>query len=227
MNRDPIEETGGFNLFSFVDNNPLCFIDENGLITIENIIQGNIGYDVSVPVLGPYGIPVGASGARFQIHVYFSGNYFSCCQKGKKATFASGTLGAEAYIVWGKGNPRNVPGRDRNKRDPYRPGKQKQYPDNPPDSGYRSRSWHVDVTTPLSDCPNSGVHLQSVAGVIFLRGSAGVGVGAQFNLQKTFAKGVALDDGWSFTGSVAGNVWGATIEAGGGGNASFTAGPIP
>ena len=206
MSRDPIEEDGGPNLSCFVVNDPVCRQDADGLISIESIIQGNIGADASIPILGPYGIPIGASGARFQIHVYFSGNFFSCCRKGEVATFASGTVGAEAYVIWGKGKDRKVPGRDRNKPDPDRPGKRKRYPDEPPDSGYRSRTWHVDVTVPMPACPDDGLHLQSVQGSIFLRGSAGIGVGVQFNLQKVFASGVALDEGWSLTGSVAGDV---------------------
>jgi RHS repeat-associated protein len=227
INRDPIEEGDTANLYLFTLNNPMSNIDPNGLITLEGLIQSNIGYDKSFPLLGPFGIPVGLSGARFQIHIYFSGNYFNCCRNGKTATFATGTIGSEAYLIWGKGKSRPIKGRDRNKPDPYRPGKQKIHPYEPPDSGFRNRSWHLDYTTPLAPCPADGFSFQNISGVIFLRGSAGVGlVGAQFNIQKMFAKGVQLDEGWSLTGSVAGNIWGATIEAGGGGFATFNYGPI-
>jgi RHS repeat-associated protein len=225
--RDPIEEEGGENIFAFVLNESLDHVDVIGLISIESIIMANIGGDISLPIFRPYGLPLGTTGLRFQIHVTLSGNFFSCCRNGENASFASGTVGVEAYIIGGRGKDRIKEHNDRNKPDRYRPGKRKFYDDEPPDSGYRSRTWHMDFAFPRPDCPADGLHRQKTEGVIFLRGSAGVGfAGVQFNIQKKFAAGVELDEGWSLSGSLATGVWGATIEGGGGGSVTWTFGPV-
>ena len=223
LNRDPIEEDGGVNLYCFCINDTLSHVDVFGQASIADYVLGNIGYDRSLPILGPYGLPVPALAARLQIQVYISGNYAECCKDGKKKKYAKGTIGAEAYLTWGAGTSRQVKGRDRNKPDLYRPGsKMKDNLTNPPDSGYRSRSWHVDGTVQNTACPESGLHFSGLTGVIFLRGSAGYGAGVQVNIQKEFRAGVDLSEGWSASFSGAWNVWGATIDFGGGGSGSWT-----
>lgn len=211
------------NLYGFCGNNLFSCIDVLGRASISDYVLGNIGYDRSFPILGPYGLPIPSVGARLQIQIYVSGNYAECCQNGKKKKYAKGTIGAEAYLTWGAGTSRTIKGRDRNKPDPYRPGsKMKDNPTNPPDSGYRSRSWHVDGSVQNKTCPQSGLHFTGFSGVIFLRGSAGYGIGIQGNIQKEFRPGVDLSSGWSASMSGAWNVWGATIDFGGGGSASWT-----
>ncbi|MBQ6330973.1 MAG: hypothetical protein IJI35_18295 [Kiritimatiellae bacterium] len=223
LNRDPIEEKGGLNLYCFCLNNALPRVDAFGQSSIADYVFGNIGYDRSFPILGPYGIPIPAIAARLQIQIYISGNYAECCKNGKKKKYAKGTVGAEAYLTWGAGTSRQVKGRDRNKPDPYRPGsKMKNNSTNPPDSGYRSRSWHVDGTLQNTSCPESGLHFSGLTGVIFLRGSAGYGAGVQVNIQKEFRAVVDLSRGWSASLNGAWNVWGATIDFGGGGSGSWT-----
>ena len=168
LTRDPIEEDGGANLYCFCLNNVFARVDALGQASIANYVLGNLGYDSSRPLLGPYGLPVPALAARLQIQFYISGNYAECCKNGKKITYAKGTVGAEAYLTWGTGKSRHVKGRDRNKPDPCWPGsKMKNHPTNPPDSGCRSRSWHVDGTMRGSSCPESGVHFSEMTGMIF------------------------------------------------------------
>ena len=223
LNRDPLEEDGGVNLYCFCLNDALSRVDAFGQASIADYVLANIGYDHSFPILGPYGLPVPALAARLQIQIYISGNYAECCKNGKKKKYAKGTIGAEAYLTWGAGTSRQVKGRDRNKPDSYRPGsKMKDNLTNPPDSGYRSRSWHIDGSLQNTACPESGLHFSGLTGVIFLRGSAGYGAGVQVNIQKEFRAGVDLSEGWSASLSGAWNVWGATIDFGGGGSGSWT-----
>ena len=223
LNRDPLEEDGGVNLYCFCLNDALSRVDAFGQASIADYVLANIGYDRSFPILGPYGLPVPALAARLQIHIYISGNYAECCKNGKKKKYAKGTIGAEAYLTWGAGTSRQVKGRDRNKPDSYRPGsKMKDNLTNPPDSGYRGRSWHIDGSLQNTACPESGLHFSGLTGVIFLRGSAGYGAGVQVNIQKEFRAGVDLSEGWSASLSGAWNVWGATIDFGGGGSGSWT-----
>jgi hypothetical protein len=59
-----------------------------------------------------------------------------------------------------------------------------------------------------------------------IRGSAGAYYGLQFNIEKPIKKGVDITEGWTFSGSFARGVYGATVEAGGGGRFTFTYGPI-
>ncbi len=59
-------------------------------------------------------------------------------------------------------------------------------------------------------------------GVIFFRGSAGAGVGIQFNVQKEISANVDLTGGWTAEVSGAWNVYGATLDFGGGGYGKWT-----
>lgn len=55
-------------------------------------------------------------------------------------------------------------------------------------------------------------------GEFFLRGSAGFGVGVQFNITKQIDETIfELNNGWDISGGVAFRVFGASIEAGGSG----------
>ena len=223
LSRDPIEEDGGENLNAVCENNPIDEIDALGLVSIADIVLTNIGYDRSGPLLGPYGVPVPSTGARLQIQFYFSGNFSQCCKNGHKTEYAIGTLGIEAFLTRGQGRSRRIKGRDRNKPDPYRPGlKMKNHPTYPPDSGFRSRSWHIDTAIPVPKCPRTGLTFQHVSGSIFLRGSAGAGVGVQFNIQKDIRPDVDITEGWSASLSLAMGIWGSSVDFGGGGSASWT-----
>ena len=226
ISRDPIEEDGGQNLYCYCLNDSISRIDADGKASVSSIISGNLGYDKSWPLLGPFGIPIGATGARLQIHAFISCELFQCCQDGVRKLYARANLGLEPYIVWGKGKSRNTKGRDRNKPDTHRPGKQKDYSTDPQDSGYRSRSWHVGGAMITEPCPKSGIQFEYLSGSIFLRGSAGAGVGAQFNIQKNVDGSADVTSGWSVSGEFATGVWGATIEFGGNVHATATYGPL-
>ena len=119
----------------------------------------------------------------------------------------------------GERKKREVKGRDRNKIDPDRPNtKLKKNDTTPPDSGYRSRSLHLDKFGPLERCPDPGLNFVFFKGSMFLRGTAGFGVGVQFNLEKELSPNLNLTEGWSFSVSGAKDVWGRTIDFGGGAN---------
>lgn len=92
--------------------------------------------------------------------------------------------------------------------------------DYPPDFGYRSRSWHIDGGL-MPSCPERGFQFHG-GGTIFLRGSAGAGAGIQFNVQKEMAPNVDITEGWSTEIRGAWNVYGATIDFGGGGFGTWT-----
>ena len=115
-------------------------------------------------------------------------------------------------------------GRARNNPDPYRPGeKLKNNRNNPPDSGYRSRSWHIDGSKAIS-CSKipKGLHYKETKGEVFLRVNAGAYVGIQASVSKQISGDVDLTSGWDISGSVSGGVYGAAIDFGGGGSISFT-----
>src|SRR5262249_33724500 len=50
LNQDPIGEAGGLNLYAFVDNNPLMFVDPYGLA-----LQDPVGPPGTIPVIGDPG----------------------------------------------------------------------------------------------------------------------------------------------------------------------------
>lgn len=53
LSRDPIEEQGGVNLYGFIGNNPIGFIDPDGQLSLESIINGVVGtHSLTLP-LGP------------------------------------------------------------------------------------------------------------------------------------------------------------------------------
>ena len=222
-----MEESDENNIFLFCNNSPVSSSDYIGLLSISDLITDNIGYDKSFPLLGPYGIYLGPSGVRFQLHFYISGEIFNCCLYGRKERFARITAGLEPYFVWGKGRSRRVPGKNRNKPDPFRPGKQKKYWTDPPDSGFRSRSWHIGKTISSGVCPQSGLQYSFFEGEVFFRGSIGVGIGAQFNLRKKINKDTNLLSGWSLSGEAGIGIWGSTLEVGGSVHATATYGPLP
>ena len=68
----------------------------------------------------------------------------------------------------------------------------------------------------LSDdncCPKGGISF--AGGYLFLRGSAGIGVGYQMNLQKRIDSSFTnLSQGWSFSAGRAWGVTGVSIDAG-------------
>jgi len=221
LSRVPIGEEGEFDLYGFVENNPVNRVDALGLQTSgKQLISKDFGYDGSALLLAKYIMPIGFGGARAQMHFWWSGNAYLCTKKqGQQQQWASVTVDGEAYIIWGYSASRtpNVKGRERNK--PHSDGgKQKDHADKPvpADSGYRSRIWHIDKTNPCKACPEK----ESWSGAsvyLFVRGSGGIEwVGYQASLQRTWNLSDGGPSSLTFTQSFSHNVAGLLIEAGGG-----------
>lgn len=56
INRDPLEEEGGFNLYVFVGNNPLSNIDPYGLINWGSLINSSLSLTIPLPWPPPTGM---------------------------------------------------------------------------------------------------------------------------------------------------------------------------
>ena len=232
MSRDPIEDFGSLIVaYGFVSNSPIGDFDWIGYISLSEFVleyvNSSLGVDFSIPLLGPTGIPMPMIPGcpRAQIHIVISGEKRWCCNGSSREVYYKGSIGVEAYLVWGYGSKRPFKGRDRNKPDPERPGsKIKDHDDHPKDSGYRSRDGHFDGNVGvLRDCPESGMHWDGFTGAVFLRGSIGCGfAGLQANVQINIAENMDLASLFSGSWSLAHTVYGATIEFGGGGHGNWT-----
>jgi RHS repeat-associated protein len=229
VSRDPIEEEGGENLYVFVVNDPCAYVDPAGEMSFKDIAFSSVGWDKSgnIPP-GGQGFPIGLGGARIQVIWYFTGSYFGCCSQktGKKEHWFSGTLGIEAYVIWGYAGKKpgwDGKGRDRNKRGPDGVKNKNRGPSDRPVGAFRERSWHVDFSG-VDPCPD-----QTWTGsvYIFVRGSAGAYVGGQFNVQRTwtFNDGVSGSD-FDFSAHTAKGIYGVSVEVGGGGSITGKA-PVP
>jgi len=227
--RDPIEEEGGINLYGFVGNEPCSYVDRLGEMSFKDIAFSSVGWDKSgnIPP-GGQGFPIGLGGARIQIIWYFTGSYFGCCNQdtGKKEHWFSGTLGIEAYVIWGYAGTTpgwQGKGRNRNVRGPDGVKNKNRGPSNNPVGAFRERSWHADFSG-VDPCPK-----QTWTGslYIFVRGSAGAYYGGQFNAQRTwtFNDGVSGSD-FDFSLHAAKGIYGVSVEVGGGGNITGKA-PVP
>ncbi len=65
LNRDPLAEAAGFNLYAYAGNDPVRFADPSGLFIIG--IEGAAEAETGLGVLGPSGLPVGPLGAAVQV----------------------------------------------------------------------------------------------------------------------------------------------------------------
>ena len=231
MSRDPIEDIASLTgAYDYVANSPLGDFDWIGCISLSEFVikyvNSSLGVDFSIPLLGN-GIPLPwiPGCPRAQVHIVVSGEMRWCCKDSGRDQYFKGTIGLEAYLVWGYGKKRPYKGHDRNKPDPERPGhKMKEHDDHPKDSGYRSRTGHFDGNVgKLKDCPQKGFHWDELTGAIFLRGSVGCGfAGLQANVQINVAENMSLESLVSGSWSLAHGIYGATVEFGGGGYGNWT-----
>ena len=232
MSRDPVEDFASLTVaYDFVSNSPVGDIDWIGCISLSEFVleyvNSSLEVDFSIPLLGPAGIPMPMIPGcpRAQILLVISGEKRWCCNDSSREVYYKGSIGVEAYLVWGYGSKRPFKGRDRNKPDPERPGsKIKEHDDHPKDSGYRSRDGHFDGNVGvLRKCPKSGLHWDGFAGAVFLRGSIGCGfAGVQAAVQINIAENMDLASLFSGSWSLAHTVHGATVEFGGGGSGNWT-----
>lgn len=230
--RDPIEDSAAMVVaYVYANNSPAVEFDLLGGISlgdfVERFVNASLGVDFSIPLLGPTGwpMPMIPGAPRAQINVVVSGEKRRCCDKSGRGIYYKGSIGVEAYLVWGYGERRPFKGRDRNNRDPEWPGEKiKRHDFHPPDSGYRSRDLHFDGNLgTLPACPQRGLHWGGFTGTIFLRGSIGCGfAGLQANVQINIAADMDLASLFSASWGVARNVKGATVEFGGGGSGNWT-----
>lgn len=236
LSRDPLEETGGNNVYAFVFGEPINSVDKYGLFSIGEWIQNfgsAIGGGKTVPMLGPY--PLGPGFLCLDLTWSFEEK--TCCESCQAFEYYVVSGIVEAYYMIGKSYKPRTPAKDydgpgisksrkkstqRNRKndllpDPDHPGKKiprKHHPGFPKDpvSGYRERHFWFSREY-CGECPEMGL---DVEGSIFVRGSVGFFAGIQFNLIKTIDKDFDPTTGWELNGGVAFGVCGASLEVGGG-----------
>jgi RHS repeat-associated protein len=220
LNRDPIGERGGVNLYGFVRNKGVNVIDYLGLDSVnlsselqDFLISGaSGGFDGSILLAKPFIAPIGAF---FQIHLYGTLVAKPCCdeKEGDMDLMWEARGGLEAFLQWG-GHWKWTKGDT--KCGPVEQGAPQ------PNKGYRDRSWHADFNARPAICPESAFELSDWAIVAFIRGSVGTGVGYQASLEFTVAQQnfnpTSLWDRFNGSGSVAWGVVGASVELGMGGS---------
>jgi len=237
IQRDRIEERGGDLLYGFCENDGIDNADILGALSLSEITTGAKDW-ISTHVTGRGGI----SGTYpkypkppwkllvytpppvwLEINATLALEAFSCRhpKTGDTILAVKGSLSVDGYVAVGvslvSGDPGKGKARNEKIPNPNNPGeliKRKKAPGEP-NSGFRERNRYGEVT--LSEecqvCPDEG--LTGITGSLFFRGSAGVGVGYQFNIQKNIDKTFTdLTAGWSVTGSKAWGVAGVSLEAG-------------
>jgi hypothetical protein len=151
------------------------------------------------------------------------GEVFSCIHPLTKKTILAFKVGGavDGFIAtglsWVEGDPGK--GSERNQKipnpnDPSQPIKRKKAPGQP-HSGYRERTVYGELTetSECKVCPEEG--WTGIDGAAFIRGSAGVGWGYQFNIQKVIDNSfMDISQGWGVTGSRSWRVTGISLEAG-------------
>lgn len=127
-------------------------------------------------------------------------------------------IGIDGFVAVGISLKKGQPG-PRNQRipNPNNPSttiKRKNAPSQP-GSGFRERNKYAEISlsTECPICPKEG--FAGFEGASFLRGSAGLGWGLQFNIQKAINSTFTdLTSGWTVTGGRAWGTAGISIEAG-------------
>jgi RHS repeat-associated protein len=176
-----------------------------------------------------FSFPIYGPAVTFNVDLTVYGEIHGCvCAAGQEKKYVEGGATLEAFIMGGRSFKANKerpgPGKPRNERvpDPNRPGQTIKRKNLPPNEraapGYRERSAYGTAASGLPDCPPEYFN---ITGSVFIRGSVGFYVGAQFNISQPITRNFDPVSGWSFEGSVAYGVYGASIEVGGGATASF------
>jgi RHS repeat-associated protein len=226
LSRDPVEERGGVNLFALLSNDPVNGNDVNGLANYSEIAKEwflshaqGAGYDWAGPFPGTP-IPLGfIPGCPFlQILWTASINVTQCCDrtKGERGLMYTASGGIEAYLQWGKHWKWS---KHDTKFGPVESGRRH------PNKGFRDRKGHLDVAAKLPDCPKERWEWKSWTLTVFLRGTAGTGIGTQINLSTSVSRGQdfswkTLWDNANAQGSLAWGVAGLSVEIGGSGSVS-------
>jgi RHS repeat-associated protein len=228
LNRDPIEEAGGANLYGFIDNEPISNVDLLGEKSL-----AEIGGDVKSWIQGHFSGRGGVSHTiepklRFLVYapppvwleanVTFAGEVFGCVHPQTHQAIAAlkGSISVDGFVAVGISLTRGQPGprneRIPNPNNPSRTVKRKNAPGEP-NSGFRERNRYAELTATCTVCPNEGY--TGIEGSAFFRGSAGLGWGYQFNIQKAINNTFTdIAEGWSVTGGRAWATAGISLEAG-------------
>jgi RHS repeat-associated protein len=226
LNRDPIGELGGANLYGFVGNDSINGIDYGGLLTLREVLLSavNGSYDrefLRIPLGTGFLVLNGSAG----------GELFECCNKKtqKKEVWFSGSGEVELFYQIGlstKVPGQKVPGRERNDRvphpcNPFRTVKKKDLQKaieecnkrNPPKEHGGSGGFGQSVNV---SCPDAnGIE---GSGKLFLRGKAGIGIGIEVFVEYAINvdSPISLENlSGGFRGGWVGA--GASIDAGGSG----------
>jgi RHS repeat-associated protein len=245
MQQDPAGYDDGTNLYQYVHSDPTTAVDPYGLGSLFDwaknfaLMSGGVSKTIWLSV------PIGPTGVTVNVDVTFAAELHRCTDKnGAEKWYVAGTFTLEGYIAWGRSfkthpkpprgkrnekipNPNaRVPRLGGIKKDPIPlkdPGmiKRKKLAGQrlPPQSGYRERNLYFNLDDPADcDCPKEWF---VVTGQVFIRGSIGYGVGVQLSASQPLTRNFDLVRGWTFEGSVAWGVYGASIEAGIGGTVGF------
>ena len=239
--RDPIEFVDGMSLYEFLQSSPQSRFDPLGTTTARELllsylleaIQAGVHFDL-VP---PPRIPV-APGLFLRVTIELKGQASRCCNPETRQIEWWGDvklgveISAEAGTTVGR-QPKEEPvkGRDRNQRVPHPcvPGetvKKKNYHKTLREciEKQRSGSGGIGGFVRAKSCGKEGIGFE---GYIFVRGSAGVGVGIEFEIEYEIHPDDPLSlDHVNFSGGVGWVGYGASIQFGGGGR-GFYKGPIP
>ncbi|MDZ4199976.1 MAG: RHS repeat-associated core domain-containing protein, partial [Kiritimatiellia bacterium] len=232
INSDPLGERGGANLYGYLENSGPNEVDPFGEKSLSEM-GSDIKNWASAHLTGRGGISHTFPPLKFMVYapppvwleanLTVSGEAFNCLHPQTRETILAFKVSAtvDGFVAVGvslvHGNPGK--GRERNERipNPNNPGeliKRKKAPGTPR-AGFRERTVYGDVTgtSGCQECPPEG--WTGIDGALFLRGSAGVGWGYQFNIQKSITDSFTdITQGWSASGGTAWGLTGMSLEAG-------------
>ena len=222
-------EAGDENWYRFVANAPTAKTDPFGLKSL-NEIGSDVRSWIQSHVSGRGGISHTLPPLKFLVYappptwletnLTVSGEVFSCVHPQTRQTIAAFQVevSIDGFVAVGFSLRKGVPG-PRNERipNPNNPSttvKRKNAPGEP-GSGSRERNRYGEITlsSDCQVCPKTG--WTKIEGAAFFRGSAGLGVGYQFNVQKAINDSFTdITSGWSVTGGRAWGTAGVSLEAG-------------
>ncbi|MDR2439662.1 MAG: RHS repeat-associated core domain-containing protein, partial [Planctomycetaceae bacterium] len=239
VSRDNIIYNDGYNSYLYVANDPTTYLDPYGDKSILDLVvnnfknlstSGNVsGNNNEVCVSGTssvLSIPIPAVPGLFvNLDITYSGCYKKCCPTRKCCdesdydNYIALSFGAEFYGKYGVGLEMKKRKANQKERNPYDPWggetKQKKRDRDLPGRG-RISGGAGGQAGGIGSCPKKG--LQSVSGYGFIRGCAGAGFGACFDINRDLTKSL---DGLKGSAGFQWGVYGAWGEAGGGVNGTY------
>ncbi len=232
--QDPLLFVDGVNLYEFVRNCPLMFVDPSGTESLGEMIGGLIGA-IPVTTIGisktghkffPLPTPPFPPGSRFHLAYTIAGEFKKCCRGQDLHSVAVLSFALEGYATWGfagKWSKEELPavnGKKKRGRDQIPDGeggmarrRDVEGTDKPWEEGYRARHFYL-TKDDVSGCPEPWFDWQAS---VFLRGTIGWYWGTQLNISQPVTKDFDFIKGWNLDGGIARGVYGVSVELGVGG----------